>query len=592
MHHLVVGSTLGFFAGCTPVLPETTSKTPGFPSSSAPSTVPVDTEGLCQVSLACEGNILDGPKTPCALTVRGEDGAIEYEGVAGVELRGRSSLSFPKPQYAVELREFTELPLWPGATWRYTDNSRTLGRTWREPDYDDSDWSVGAAPLGAGQPYLQTELDPEAVTTYLRTSFQLFADPSAIDKVTLGLMRNDGVAVYLNGVEIARDNLPTFATASTLATTPISPTDSVLWMSIDVDPLLFVSGENVLAVELHQADLDTADLRFDAYVEAAGAENPYNLLGMGKEEDWILNGQYVDRVLFRNRLAFDLFQSFGTGDRYATETRFCEMELNGSYVGVYTLGETVKRDDDRLDIGAGEVPGQSFIVELDDRAGFRDNGAGYGMWEIEYPSASPESEALVGAWLAGWEAAVTDAAGDPFDWLDLDSAVDWVILQELLGNHDAYLLSIVLFKDETGGMHFVPWDLDLSIGYPFPDCGPEGWNPRTFVEPVTGHPIEVPFISSFAADPRFRDALVHRWRTLRDAELSQGVIDALIDGYGRTLAPALAANEERWPISNITFEVASADWLCPVSSYAEEHARVVAWLHDRLLWLDEAIETF
>ena len=49
-------------------------------------------------------------------------GDVLYDGPAGVELRGRTSLTFPKPQYSVELREYMELPVWPGSTWRYRDD--------------------------------------------------------------------------------------------------------------------------------------------------------------------------------------------------------------------------------------------------------------------------------------------------------------------------------------------------------------------------------------------------------------------------------------------------------------------------------------
>lgn len=596
MRQLVVRSTLGSLVACTPLF------TQGRPTPTAASTAdtgsvlspppPADArERLCQVQLDCDGAILDEPKTPCTLTVRSADGVTWYEGSAGVEKRGRSSLAFPKPQYSLELRDSSELPVWPGSVWRYSHLDSVDGTAWRMPEYDDGAWASGAAPLGAGQLYLQTQLDPSAVTTYLRTTFTVFSDPAALDDVTLGLMRNDGAAVYLNGVEVMRDNLSPFATASTLANVPVGPAESVVWNSVKVDPDLLVPGSNVLAVELHQADVTTADLRFDLYLEAAGDDAPENLFGMGKAEDWILNGQYVDRSLYRNRLAFDLFQSFGGEDRYATETTFCEMDLDGDYVGIYTLGEKIERDDDRVDIADGDPPGESFIVKLDDRAGFRANAVGYGLWELVHPDADPPAVANVDAWLTGWEQAIQSGGDDLFAWVDLDSAVDWVLLQELMGNHDGYLLSVVLAKDEVGPMRFVPWDLDLSMGYPFPDCDAAGWNPRDFTA-YGGAPIDVPFIDDLAARPAFRAALAARWRELRARQLSDEAIDARLAEYAETLAPAIEANSARWPVPAIAFEVEYVDLLCPISSWAEEHARVQRWLHDRLAWIDANIETF
>jgi CotH kinase protein len=314
----------------------------------------------------------------------------------------------------------------------------------------------------------------------------------------------------------------------------------------------------------------------------AGDDAPTNLLAMGKEDDWILNGQYVDRALYRNRFAYDVFQSLGDL-RVATDLRFCEMTLDGQYVGVYTLGERLDRDDDRIDIGSDD----SFIVKLDDEEGFLPTTVGYGLWELEYPD---EDDGNVAATLQGFEAAVRDG-GRIFDWVDLDSAVDWVLLQELLGNHDAYLLSVHLWKDEDGPMFFAPWDMDLSMGYPLPDCDAQGWNPRQFTT-YYGDLVDAQFVEAFAADPAFHEALVARWRDLREAQLADEVLFRRVDSYAATLGPAIDANSARWPVDEISFPVQYVETLCPAGSWAEEHARTKTWLAERLAWMDANIETF
>ena len=71
--------------------------------------------------------------------------------------------------------------------------------------------------------------------------------------------------VYLNGVEVARDNLPdgaltdaTFASASAASETAYG--------EFDIDVTALVAGTNTLAVELHQATIDSSDLGFDVTV--------------------------------------------------------------------------------------------------------------------------------------------------------------------------------------------------------------------------------------------------------------------------------------------------------------------------------------
>ena len=558
-------------------------------------------EGLCRVEATCWGSILDEPKAPCSVTVTDPSGLVQYDGPAGFELRGRSSLTFDKSQYAVELRAATELPLWPGSSWRYLDDGSDPGTLWRSPGFDDGAWKLGHAPLGFGDAHLATTVrsgDGPSVTTYARTSFVVQAR-AAVTKVQLGLMRDDGAALYLNGVEVARDNLPAGALYDTPATTEVSDLEGSTWREVEVDPALLVDGENLLAVELHRISSDDPDLRFDLYVEATGDDVDVDLLGMGADADWILNGQYVDRVLFRNRLMYDVFQSLGGKDRYATETRFCTLSLDGEELGIYTLGEKLERGDDRLDLGSADLPGDSFLVEIDDREGFLENRVGQGFWKLEYPDdGDPEEEAAVAAHLQGFEEAVLGPdAADPdlgmFAWLDLDSAVDWVLVQELARNHDAYRLSVELWRDEGGRMYFAPWDFDLSMGYPATDCGAEGWVGRTYLQ--DGVSVDLPFVQVMATVPAFRERLVERWRELRVELLTRDVLEGRLAGYDATLAPALDANAARWPIGDIRFPTDAnygPDLLCPVDDYADEHARTLDFLWARLTWMDTWIDQF
>jgi hypothetical protein len=553
-------------------------------------------ERLCQVEVTCFGNILDEPKAPCEMLVTDADNAPLYAGPAGIEMRGRSSLLFPKPQYAVELRDYTELPVWPGSVWSYLDTGVDPGPNWMNPTFDDTSWKTGGAPLGAGEGYLSTNIAAGAVTTWYRYPFSVSSLPD-ITKGGIGLMRNDGAVVYLNGTEIMRDNLPEVSDAQTLALTSTSGPEELQWVHGNFDPALLVSGTNVLAVEVHQSAIASPDSRFDLWLEATGDDASTDFFDMGADADWILNGQYVDRALFRNRLAFDLFQSFGGTERYATQTKFCEMKLNGVYEGVYTLGEKIEKDTSRIEIDAGDAPGDTFVIKLDDAPGFRPNGVGAGNWQMVYPDNDPTAEAAVSQYLDGFESAVlgpnpADPSTGVFAYVDMDSAVDWVLLEEFMKNADAYQWSVYLWKDQGGLMHFTPWDFDLSMGYPYTDCGSSGWDARTFLA-TGGGVTDIAYIQAMESVPAFRDRLVTRWQELRQNQMSDANIQALIAGYDATLAPGIGPNFDRWPMQDIKFTTDYVDnWLCPVSTYDDEHQRVLDFIAGRLAWMDANISTF
>jgi len=165
-----------------------------------------------------------------------------------------------------------------GATWRYLDNGSDQGAAWRAPGFSDASWSFGPAELGYGD---AAEGRPEAtmvsfggvendkhITTYFRHRFNVAA-PEQFAVVTLRLLRDDGAAVYLNGTEIRRDNLPggtiTFNTAASGA---VPNEDEAVFFPSSVDSGLLVAGENVLAVEVHQANATSSDLSFDLSLDA------------------------------------------------------------------------------------------------------------------------------------------------------------------------------------------------------------------------------------------------------------------------------------------------------------------------------------
>jgi len=100
------------------------------------------------------------------------------------------------------------------------------------------------------------------ITTWFRHSFTV-DDPARFLSVTLGLIRDDGAAVYLNGIEIFRSNLPS-GTLSTItrASASVGGTDETTLYEATVDPKGFRTGTNVLAVEVHQFAPDSSDIRF------------------------------------------------------------------------------------------------------------------------------------------------------------------------------------------------------------------------------------------------------------------------------------------------------------------------------------------
>ena len=71
------------------------------------------------------------------------------------------------------------------------------------------------------------------------------------------------------------------------------------------------------------------------------------IMGLPTENDWILYGPYPDKTLIRNVLTFDSSRKMG---HYAPATKYCKLQINNEYRGIYIMMERIKRDNDRADI--------------------------------------------------------------------------------------------------------------------------------------------------------------------------------------------------------------------------------------------------
>ena len=80
----------------------------------------------------------------------------------------------------------------------------------------------------------------------------------------LRVKRDDGIAVYVNGTEVVRDNLPTGTlTAGTYPTTKVTAADGVAWKQFTIPTSSLVNGDNTIAAEVHQDSRNDTRAVFD-----------------------------------------------------------------------------------------------------------------------------------------------------------------------------------------------------------------------------------------------------------------------------------------------------------------------------------------
>lgn len=160
-----------------------------------------------------------------------------------------------------------------GASWKYLDNGTNQGTTWSSVAFNDAAWASGLGQLGYGDGDESTivSFGPNAnakyITTYFRKSINI-ANPAAFSLFSANIKRDDGVVVYVNGNEVFRNNLPAGVIAFNTLASAAAADDGATPQPFSIPLNAFVSGNNVIAVEIHQNAINSSDISFDMQLVA------------------------------------------------------------------------------------------------------------------------------------------------------------------------------------------------------------------------------------------------------------------------------------------------------------------------------------
>ncbi len=144
-----------------------------------------------------------------------------------------------------------------GDRWRWLAPHGPPPSGWTDPGFDDSGWAEGPSGFGFGDGDDATKV--VAPTFYLRRSFDLPGSlPAEATALYLHVDCDDGFVAWLNGVEIARENLGAPGTPVAWSARADAEREARLFRGLEVTGhlvpdfrTLLRPGRNVLAVEVH-----------------------------------------------------------------------------------------------------------------------------------------------------------------------------------------------------------------------------------------------------------------------------------------------------------------------------------------------------
>lgn len=333
-----------------------------------------------------------------------------------------------------------------------------------------------------------------------------------------------------------------------------------------------------------------------------GSNNNMSVLGLPVENDFVIYSPHSDKTMIKNVLTYELFRRAG---HWAPKTRYVEVFLNGDYRGVSVFTESIKRDDNRVDIDKlkdDDITG-GYLLRRDKKHDLEpeewwtnpvDQPYHEQMW---YEYFDPERDELtddeanyIQNWMRDFNSMMSGSDfGDPktgYDgYIKTKSFIDMMFINEISKGIDNYLFSTYFHKesDEDGGQFAAgpPWDYNMSYGNL--NYGHD-WNSSESYGWCYTQGSRVYWFERLMEDDLYRTKTMCRWSMFRANIYSDQSIMAIIDSCVYTLGPAVDRNFEKFNILG--------EYVWPAKepipeTYAGEIDQLKSWTLDRLAWIDD-----
>lgn len=296
-----------------------------------------------------------------------------------------------------------------------------------------------------------------------------------------------------------------------------------------------------------------------------GNKTEQPLLGLDPAAEWVLNGSLYDHSYLRNYLGYNFGHIM---DTCSPEVRFCEIlvktEEGYRYDGLYLLIETIGRGEGRVNIQKynPDITSTAYIVRRDrvDSSEIRictyadetkmpeewgKNTKAKLQLSLIYPRASNvtrESINYISEDISKAEKVIyAEDDNDLFKqypaYIDVDSFVDYFLVNELLMNYDSGIHSTYMYKELNGKLTMGPvWDFDSAV-----DNAADSLADFEYMVMK-----ERPYFDRLCKDEWFIDKLNSRYRQLRKDVLSDTNICKIVKETSVFLGRAIDREHQRW----------------------------------------------
>lgn len=327
--------------------------------------------------------------------------------------------------------------------------------------------------------------------------------------------------------------------------------------------------------------------------------NNVSLLGMPKENDWVLNALAFDQTGMRDVLSYELSEKLG---QYVSRRVYCEVVINNDYKGLYVFMEKIKVDDNRVNVekmdetcnSYPEVTGgyitKADKVNGDDPVAWTMQGYGGNWWtgtNVDFIHHYPKPENITTAqhnYIKDVFMSLAEQAGSHNvsiedgipSIIDISTFVDFMIIGEFASNVDVYTNSTFFHKDRKGKLRAGPvWDYNLTYGLDM-----FGNRSLYYVWQFDNQDNNGPkFWKDLFDTEEFRCYLAKRWFEVsaEGSIMDYNVLSARMDEIDAWITEAVGRDNQRWS---------------KMTQHASEIQAMKTWIRQRIDWLNSNIGSY
>jgi spore coat protein CotH len=358
----------------------------------------------------------------------------------------------------------------------------------------------------------------------------------------------------------------------------ILKSDGFSWNGKEICTIIYTADGRSIEIPAEIKYRGGHSARYEKHSFSLELVKKYQLAGLPKDDDWILNANYIDKTFMRHKISYDLFQTMNQNNKSAA-SNYINLMINGEEQGLYLITEEINGSQVKLnekDSLAMIFKDPPFLF----KSRIKNQQDSNNYFQQKFPKIEKRNQT---AYIEKFRSFLFDSSERDFveeidNWIDLDNVLDWHLLLLYSYNADGIMKNFYLYKlDANTPFRIAIWDYDHSFGR-------DGDNELNMMDRPLRMERSILFNRLLDSEAlNYKKRMKERWKQLRDQGLfSAEYMDVKVKQIDSEISKAVEQNALIWPWDS--------KWYYDDNDYEEEKEIFMNFVKLRISVLDDEFD--